>query len=499
MNIKQTLEDTASKIPHKEAIVLGAQRISYGELDEVSNKVANALLKIGMKKGAHVAILMSHSPEWVINYFGVIKGGGIAVLLNTALKAPELDSLLRDSDSAILITERKFSQMLSSVLPHIPSLKRIIVVNTAAYADMVANSSSTSPAIDIKEEDEATIFYTSGVLGKQKGVVHTHASLMGTPPIVNAGIQRKKEDVIIDLVPFSYLYGLFEVLFGSIIVGSTIVLIPNFTPRAVLEAVEQEKGTVIFGVPAMYNALAMVRDEVLARYDLSSLRLAVTAGAKSFPKLMETLEDKFGLSLYEVYGLTEASAVSISTFNSRKLGTVGKPICRLRILNDNGKETPMGEMGEAVFNAPWVMKGYYKAPELTAQVLEDGWFYTGDFVKMDEEGYLEYIEKKSFIIVTSSGLKIGPSEVEFVLLSHPSVAEAAYVGINDGYGGQIPTAFVVLKEGQHATPEELSNLCYQNLADFKLPKRIEFVDSIPKTSSGKISRKKLKETDLSQN
>jgi long-chain acyl-CoA synthetase len=351
----------------------------------------------------------------------------------------------------------------------------------------------------MNNQDEATIFYTSGVLGKQKGVVHTHGSLMGTPPIVNAGIQRKREDVIMDLVPFSYLYGLFEVLFGSIIAGSTVVLVPNFTPRAVLDTVEREKITVIFGVPAMFNALAMLRDQILTRYDLSSLRLAVSAGAKSFPKLMEILEEKFRLSLYEVYGLTEVSAVSISTFDSRKLGTVGKPICGLRILNDDGKEVPSGEIGEAVFNAPWVMKGYYKAPELTAQVLKDGWFYTGDFVEMDTEGYLEYIEKKSFIIVTPSGLNISPSEVEFVLLSHPSVAEAVYVGINDGYGGQIPTAFVVLKEGQHVTSEELSDLCYQNLADFKLPKRIEFVDSIPKTSSGKISRKKLKETDLSQN
>ena len=499
MNIRQTLEDTASEIPHKEAIILGARRITYGELDETSSRVANALLELGMKKGTHVAILMSHSPAWVISYFGVIKAGGVAVLLNTALKAPELDSLLRDSDSKILITERKFSRMLSSLLPHIPLLKHIIAVDTGSYAKMVANSSFISPTIDIKEEDEATIFYTSGVLGKQKGVVHTHASLMGTPPIITAGIQRKREDVVIDLVPFSYLFGLFEVLFGSIIVGSTIVLIPNFTPRAVLEAVEKEKGSIIFGVPAMYNALAMVRDEILARYDLSSLRLAVSAGAKSFPNLMETLEDKFNLALYEVYGLTEVSAVSISTFNSRKLGTVGKPICRLKILDDSGKKVPRGEIGEAVFNAPWVMKGYYKATELTAQVLKDGWFYTGDLVRMDEEGYLEYIEKKSFIIVTSSGLKIGPSEVEFVLLSHPSVAEAVYVGINDGYGGQIPTAFVVLKEGQSATSEELANLCCQNLADFKLPKRIEFIDSIPKTSSGKISRRKLKERELTQN
>ena len=499
MNIKQALQKTTSEVPHKEAIVLNTQRITYGELDENSNRVANALLKIGMKKGTHVAILMSHSPAWVINYFGVIKGGGIAVLLNTALKAPELEALLRDSDSEILLTEQGFLPTLSSVLTGIPLLKHVVEVDTDSYTEMVTKSPTISPAIATRNEDEATIFYTSGVLGKQKGVVHTHASLMGTPPIVNAGIQRKREDVILDLVPFSYLYGLFEVLFGSIITGSTVVLIPSYTPRAVLEAVEKEKGTVIFGVPAMFNALAMVRDEILTRYNLISLRLAVSAGAKSFPKLMEILEYKFGLSLYEVYGLTEVSAVSISTFDSRRLGTVGKPVCGLRILNDDGREVPRGEIGEAVFNAPWVMKGYYKAPELTAQVLKDGWFYTGDFVKMDGEGYLEYIEKKSFVIVTPSGLNISPSEVEFVLLRHPSVAEAVYVGINDGYGGQIPTAFVVLKEGQHATPEELSDLCYQNLADFKLPKRIEFVHSIPKTSSGKISRKKLKETGLTQN
>jgi long-chain acyl-CoA synthetase len=499
MNIRQTLEDTASEIPHKEAIVLGAQRITYGELDEASNRVANALLELGMKKGTHVAILMSHSPEWVINYFGVIKGGGVAVLLNTALKAPELDSLLLDSDSEILITEKEFSRMISSVLPHIPLLKHVIEVDADFYTRMVANSSAVSPAIDIRDEDEGTIIYTSGVLGRQRGVVHTHASLMGTPPIVSAAIQRGKKDTIIDPARFSHLFGLCEVLLGSFIKGSTIVLIPNFTPRAVLEAVEKEKGSIIFGVPAMYNALAMMRDEVLREYNLNSLRIAVTAGAKSFPKLMENLEDKFGLSLYEVYGLTEVSAVSISTFNSRKLGTVGKPICRLKILDDSGQKVPRGGIGEAVFNAPWAMKGYYKAPKLTAQVLKDGWFYTGDLVRMDEEGYLEYVEKKSFIIVTSSGLKVGPSEVEFVLLSHPSVAEAVYVGIDDGYGGQIPTAFVVLKEGQSATSEELANLCYHNLADFKLPKRIEFIDSIPKTASGKIDRKKLKERELTQN
>ena len=495
MNIIQMLEKTASEVPQKMAIVLGSRRVTYGELKEASNRVANALTGLGMEKGDHIAVLMSHSAEWVINYFGVIKAGGVAVLLSSMLKTPELGSLLRDSDAKILITEKGFSQMLSPVLPSIPLLKQVIEIDGDSYKRMVASSLPTSPAIDIRDNDEAAIIYTSGVLGKQKGVVHTHASLTGTPNIVSAGIRRSREDVVIDPVPFFYLLGLSEVLFGSIMKGSTVVIIPHFTPRAVLEVIEKERGSILFGVPAMHNALAMLRDEVIQSYDLSSLRAASTAGAKSSPRLMKMLEDKFNLTLCETYGLSELSVVSMSTLDNHKLGMVGKPICDLKVVDDSGEEVTRGEIGEAVFKAPWVMKGYYKAPALTAQVLKDGWFHTGDLVKMGKDGYLEYVEKKSFIIVTQSGLKISPWEVEDVLLRHPSVAEAAYVGVKDVQGGQIPTAFIALKKGQSATAEEITSFCCQNLADFKQPKQIKFIDSIPKTSSGKIDRRRLKEGD----
>jgi len=493
VNLKEMLEITASKMPQKTAIVLGARKVTYWELEEACNRLANALIELGLKKGDHVAILMSHSPEWVINYFGVIKAGGIAVLISSMLKAPELDSLLRDSDTSILITERGFSQMLSPFVLSNLLLKQVLEVDGASYKTMVASSSTVSPDIDIKNEDEATIIYTSGVLGMQKGVVHTHASLMGTPNTVSAGIGRSREDVVIDTVPFFYLFGLSEVLFGSIMEGSTVVIIPHFTPRAILEAVERERGSIIFGVPAMYNALAMLRDEVINSYDLGSLRVASTAGAKSSPRLMKMLEDKFNLTLCETYGLSELSVVSMSTLDNHKLGTVGKPICELKILDDNSEEAATGEIGEAIFKVPWMMKGYYKAPELTAQVFKNGWFYTGDLVRMDENGYLEYVEKKSFIIVTPSGLKISPWEIEEVLLRHPSVAEVACAGVKDTQGVQIPTAFIVLKAGQSVTKEEIASFCFENLADFKQPKRIEFVDSIPRTGSGKIDRRQLKE------
>jgi len=205
----------------------------------------------------------------------------------------------------------------------------------------------------------------------------------------------------------------------------------------------------------MHNTLAMLPERVINNYDLSSLRVASSAGAKSSPRLMKMLENKFNLTFCETYGLSELFVVSMSTLDNHKLGTVGKAICELKILDDSGEEVAPDEIGEAVFKVPWMMKGYYKAPELTAQVVKDGWFHTGDLVRMDKDGYLEYVEKKSFIIVTSSGLKISPWEVEDILLEHPSVAEAACVGVRDSKYGEVPTAFVVLKEGQNATAEEI--------------------------------------------
>ena len=484
------LEITAGEVPQKTAIALGPQRVTYRELSETSHRVANALIGLGLKKGDHVAILMSHTPEWVINYFGVIKAGGVAVLLSSRLKAPELAPLLCDSDAKILITEREFSLMLSDVWQSIPLLKQVLEVDGDSYKTMLAGSSATPPDVDIDDEDNATIIYTSGVLGRQKGVVHTHASLLGTPNTVSAGIGRGRDDVVIDTVPFFYLFGLSEVLFGSIIKGATVVIIPQFTPRVVLEAIEKERGSILFGVPAIHNALAMLREKVIKGYDLGSLRVASTAGAKNSPRLMKMLEDKFGLTLCETYGLSELSVVSMSTIDDQKLGTVGKPICDLKIIGDDGAEVPVGEIGEALFKSPWMMKEYYKAPDLTAQVIKDGWFHTGDLVKMDKDGYLEYVEKKSFIVVTPSGLKISPWEIEDVLLRHPDIAEAAYVGVKDTHG-VVPTAFIVLKEGQSVAAEEIVDFCRQNLADFKLPKRIELTDSIPKTGSGKIDRRQL--------
>jgi long-chain acyl-CoA synthetase len=438
-----------------------------------------------------VAILMSRTPEWVINCFGALKAGAAGVLLDAGAKAPELEPQLRESDSKILITEERFFPVLSSVLPSAPLVRQVLVVDTDRYQEMVASSSPVSPSVDIKGEDEAILFYTLGVLGKNKGVVHTHASFLSILPIVVSKFELGRNDVVLGLLPFNYLLGFGLVVLMPIKARATIAILPHFSSKNILETIAQEKATLLIGVPASFNAMAMIDEETIKSYDLSSLRQVLCAGAKSSALFLEMLEKKFHLTACEIYGLTELIIVTIGAIRDRKLGTAGKPLAELRVLDKKGKEVPRGTIGEAVARAPWMMKEYYKSPELTARVLKNGWFHTGDLVKLDEDGYLDFIEKTSSIIVPSGGVKILPAAVEEVLLKHPAVAETACVGVLDDYKGQIPTAFIVLKDGQSATPDEIRDFCRQSLSEYKVPKQFRFVDSLPKTGSGQIDRKRL--------
>ncbi len=494
MNLKQVLERTASATPENTAIVLGSRRVSYREFDENSNRIANALIGLGVKKGDHVGILLGRTPEWLINCFGVLKAGGASVLLDARSKPPELEPQLRESHCTALITEERFSPLVASVRPGVPLLKHVLEVDTEAYKGLLAGSSPSSPSVEIADEDEAIIFYTLGVLGKNKGVVHTHSSFTSALDALVPRMALETDDVVLGLLPFNYLLGFGVVVLGPIAKGATMVILPHFSMKNVLETVEREKATMLIGVPASFNGLAIVDDDTLKSYDLSSLKAVLSAGAKSSAYLLETLENRVDLTAMEIYGLTELIIVTMGGVHDRRLGTVGRPVAELRVLDKYGREVPRGEVGEAVARAPFMMKEYYDSPELTAQVIRDGWFHTGDLVRMDEEGYVEWLEKMSSIIVPSGGVKILPEVVEEVLLSHPAVAATAYVGVIDEYRGQIPTAFIVLKEGQTATVDEIRDFCRQSVTDYKVPKQIRFVDSLPRTGSGAIDRKLLSAT-----
>jgi long-chain acyl-CoA synthetase len=494
VNLKQMLERNAREAPERTAIVLGSRQVSYRELDETANRIANALIGLGTKKGDHVGILMSRTPEWVINCFGALKAGGVGVLLDSGAKAPELEPLLRETDCKLLITEERFAPLLSSVLPNVPLLKQVIEVGTDSYNKLLADSSAASPSVDIRGEDDAIIFCTLGVLGKNKGILHTHSSFMSILPIVVGKFELEKEDVILGLLPFNYLLGFGLAVLMPIYMGAAIAVLPHFSSKSILDTIVRQRATMLIGVPASFNGMAMADEEMIKGYDISSLTRVLCAGAKSSAFFLGMLEKKFNLIACEIYGLSELIIVTIGAMRDRKLGTAGKQLAELKVLDKDGREVPPGTIGEAVARAPWMMKEYYNAPELTAQVLKDGWFHTGDLVKLDEEGYLEFIEKSSSIIVPSGGVKILPEAVEEVILKHPAVAEVACVGVVDEYRGQIPTAFIVLKRGQSATADEIRDFCRQSLTDYKVPKQINFVEGLPRTGSGEIDRKTLSST-----
>ena len=303
--------------------------------------------------------------------------------------------------------------------------------------------------------------------------------------------ELERNDVILGLLPFNYLLGFGLVVLMPLKRGATIAILPHFSSKNILETIQAQKATMLIGVPASFNAMAMIDEETIGSYDLGSLRSVLCAGAKSSALALDALEKKYHLTACEIYGLTELIIVTIGAIRDRKLGTAGRPLAELRVLDKNGREVPRGTIGEAVARAPWMMKEYYGSPELTAQVLKDGWFHTGDLVRLDDDGYLEFIEKTSSIIVPSGGVKILPAAVEEVLLKHPAVAEAACVGVLDDYKGQVPTAFIVLKHGQSATADEIRDFSRQSLSEYKVPKQIRFVDSLPRTGSGQIDRKRL--------
>ncbi|MBN1857312.1 MAG: AMP-binding protein [Dehalococcoidia bacterium] len=493
MLINQMLELSAREVPEKTAMVSESGRVTYGEFDGRANRLARMLLAAGVQRGDAVAILLPPTLDWPIGYFAAVKAGAKAVVLNAMLKPGEFAAQLHDSRSTALITESRFAGALRQVATAgtVPSI--VIEIDTPQFEEQVSTMSEDSPCVLMEEDDECTIIYTSGVLGLQKGVIHTHRSLVSVFEIAAVKIEDVRDDVLFGMIPFFHVLGL-VVSFGAFFRGATLVLPRRFAPRAILETVAAERVTNLIGVPAMFVALAMVPDEVVNSLDLGCLRRILTAGAKSVPHVMEAFEKKYGLTVTEIYGTTECPIIAMGGMQDRKLGTAGLPVLDFKVVDEDGNPVALGEVGEALCKGNNVMKGYYNEPELTAMVLEDGWFHTGDLVTQDADGYVTYVEKKSFLIVTAAGTKIAPTEVEYVALTHPAIVDVAYVGVWNERGSQVPTLFVVLKPKKELSKPELRAFCARSVADYKLPQRIEFMAELPRIASGKIDRKTLMES-----
>ncbi len=498
----QMLAGTVSRHPDRAAIICGQRRMSYLEMDRESNRVASALMEMGVAKGERVATLMTNSPEFVTVYFGTLKAGAIPVPLDVRYRADELVSLFDNCTPKVLAAEGEFLRPLASELQRFGSIKRVIDVDGGcagqfpAYKDIIAAASDREAGVALSPDDIGIISYTGGPTSRPRGAALSHRSLVFEAKVAGDGFRMTEEDrMMLFALPMYHMFGMASALLASAQKGGSVVIVPG-TGRSVtsfLETVEREKGTIYVGVPYIYALAIRVAEREGMPYDLSSVRLWGSGGATLTVDIIEQFKRYYGADILDVWGLTESvSHISYHPPDGpRKIGSCGTtlPGWEIRAMDDDDALLPPGQPGEIVVRGP-IMLGYYNNPGATAEAIRGGWLHTGDLGYVDEDGYLYLTGMKKDMIILK-GQNIYPADIEEVLCRHDKVAGAAVVGIPDRLRGEIVGAVVKLKEGATASEQELRNFCQARLADYKLPKKICFVATLPER--GAPGKKRLED------
>ncbi|NGQ95801.1 long-chain fatty acid--CoA ligase [Brevibacillus sp. SYP-B805] len=509
MSLPEMLDRTAEQYKDGTAIIFYQQRITYGQLQASTRQVAEALYQSGVRKGDRVGIMLPNCPQFVSAFYGVLRRGAVVVQLNPLYTEREIEFVLQDSGAEVLFV---FADLYARVrhLAGYENLKKVIVVSFAPSSLELAGNAvrwedflpSGSPVPDEPinpEEDIAVLQYTGGTTGRSKGAMLTHRNLVANVQQINAHASEDPltaGDKILTVIPLFHVYGMNCAMNLGVLTATTVILLPRFDVLEVLQTIKEHRPTYFPGVPTMYVALNAYPGA--EQYGIDAIRICNSGSAPLPVELMHAFEQKTGANMYEGYGLSEASPTTHSSprNGTKKPGSIGIPLpgTEARIVDHlTGTRTlPIGEVGELVIRGPQVMKGYWNMPQETAHAIRDGWLYTGDLARVDEDGFFYIVDRKKDLII-ASGYNVYPREIEEVLYTHPSVQEAVVVGVPDAYRGETVKAFVVLKQGQHATPEEIESYCRQHLAAFKVPRIIEFRDSLPKTAVGKILRRVLAE------
>jgi long-chain acyl-CoA synthetase len=501
MNLKQMLERAAERYAGKTVIVSDKRRLSYAELDEASNRVANALVGMGVKKGDRVALLLTNSPEFVAIYFGIVKIGAIAVLLDPKYKLTELVSLCEDSKPKVLVTESPCLEQLTPVLDRFKSVEKFISVGAENegdflnYDEIIAQSSPAAIDAEPAPEDIAHIAYSSGPSFHPRGVAMSHGALVKEASIsADSFKQTDKDIVILFALPMHHAFGLVVIMMTAITKGSTVVMLSGLSMESLFELIEKEKATMFMGVPFVHGLIIEAIEAGGIKHDISSLRLWGTAGAAMPAKIAKKVKEYIGLTPVNFWGMTESAAqVSCTALNGwGEVNSVGKTLSgwELRIVDDEGRELPVGETGEIIVRGP-IMNEYYNNPQATAQVVKGGWLYTGDIGWIDGDGWLFLAAGRKKDMIINKGQNICPSDIEEIIGSHPKVAEVAVVGVPDESRGEVPRAVIKLKAGKRASEPEIKQFCLEHLANYKVPREVIFTDSLPKTADGRVDKERL--------
>lgn len=527
------LENSARDFPNHTAVLFKGHRVTYRELNEATDRLAAALAALGVKKGDRVVIFMPNSAQFVISYYAILKAGGIVVATNPLYSPREMEHQFNDCGAEIALVMSNFYHRVKEVQPKTP-LKRLIVTNIKEYLPPVLRLLFTlakekkdghrvelrdgdlwfqdllrqytpdqRPQLEIGPDDIALFQYSGGTTGLSKAAVIPHRALVANTLQIKAWLvdNQPGKEVYLAAIPLFHVYGMVAVMSICIALAGALVMVPN--PRDIadlLDNINKYHPTIFMGVPTLFNAINNHPDVQAGKVNLRSIRACISGSA---PLLLETkkrFEALTGGKLAEGYGLSEAPTATHCNpmYGLNKEGSIGLPFpdvdCKIVSLDDGVTELGVGEIGELVLTGPQLMRGYWQMPTETANALREGWLYTGDIARMDEDGYFYIVDRKKELI-KASGFQVWPREIEEVLATHPKVQEVGVAGIPDPYRGETVKAWIVLKPGETATPEEIREWCQDKLAKYKIPTHIEFRTELPKTMVGKVLRRVLVEEE----
>ncbi len=490
MNLISMLNDSVRQYGNKSAIVMEERRISIKQLDEDSYRVAHALIEMGVEKGDRVAMIQATNPEFVAILFGILKVGGIAVPLDSRYVGDELVNIFNDCRPKVLVLEDPPLQSLLADFPRFTSLSHVITFDPAyedrfnIYQRIIAEYPPSPVDVNIEPDDLAIICYTGGPTQKPHGVALSHGNICIEAINSVETLRQADKDVLIQFaLPMYHQFGLTAMLMASIYAGSTLVLVPG-TGRSIhsfMETVEQEKGTIFMAVPYIYSLMINVAKREGIIHDLSSLRCCISGGAPLEPMVVDLFKKHYGLDIHDIYGQTESVChITLCPLDvSSPAGSSGKPLpCwEIKIFDENDNELPPGIEGEIVARGP-MMTGFYSKPEATARTIRHGWLHTGDIGWIDKDGFLFITARKRRMLILK-GQNIFPADIEEVMATHPQIAEVKVQGKIDIIRGETVKALVRLKPGENTTEQEIRHYCQGRMADYKLPREIQFVDTMP--------------------
>ncbi|ANU12497.1 Long-chain-fatty-acid--CoA ligase [Planococcus halocryophilus Or1] len=512
MSLMTRVHEIAKQNPTKAAYNFMGQDTSYKEFDQKVAFFAGALKELGVEKGDHVAFLLGNTPHFLISLYATMRLGATAVPINPIYTPDEIAYIVNDSDAKVVVALDMLLPLIEKAHAALPAVASYVICETDpampekmaqlpeavkskiySFTKLLTNSTVNSEFAEVEADDTAVILYTSGTTGKPKGAMLTHQNLYSNARDVGEYLQISETDRVVATLPVFHVFALTVVVNAPLLQGATIILVPRFNPKEVFEVIKANKATVFAGVPTMFNFMNQLPDVDPA--DFATVRLTVSGGSAMPVALLHSFEDKFNVRISEGYGLSEASPVTC--FNpidrERKAGSIGTSIINVenKVVNELGEEVAVNEVGELIVRGPNVMRGYYKMPEETASAIRDGWLYTGDLARVDEEGYFYIVDRKKDMIIVG-GYNVYPREIEEVLFAHPAILEAAVVGLPDPDFGEEVNAYVVLKDPT-VSIEDLKVYCAEHLAKYKVPRQFEVLQELPKNTTGKILRRSLKD------